>query len=261
MKAKNEGKTSSTAAGPANDDALAEALKALDEGAGALEATGTTAPLGKVEAPVRVYVQRGGWERKKAPPVPALGARPHSRADAEHRWLRWLIGFSQEPTESIEKGNWEPAMRQFVRYAAPNAEIDFDGGEFEAAEFARHLHSALNQILINAEWESPELVGLLLHVRPGDASLFEVTAGGSYNAVALFALSQLLARCGHRLRRCPECDRIFAGRGKQVFCSERCTNRKSAKTFIEKTEREAPQGFKGYRRQKRLRRLKRWRKG
>ena len=51
-----------------------------------------------------------------------------------------------------------------------------------------------------------------------------------------FSLAQILRMEGARLTQCSECEEYFSARSNQIYCSSRCQNRVSLKTFREKSK-------------------------
>jgi hypothetical protein len=117
-------------------------------------------------------------------------------------------------------------------------------GEYTDEDF-RALQQDTNLLLQSLVWDGGFTAGMLdIHAYVGIVPLPETTdyvhcVQGATRDVFLLYLWLLIREEGiDRIRRCPECNKMFYRVAKQQYCTRACTNRANVRTWRQREEAE-----------------------
>ena len=180
--------------------------------------------------------------------------------------LQFLIRFAQLDLDALRPGDWlnlRDDLGGFLtgsvygRYYADLADYEPMGGDIEIRPFdppspleypeeafrdlqKETLHILESMVLearagrgtwapipVQIRFAAPSLDGLV----PVAGQHLLIAEGSTRDAFLLRVFTLLLRHPTNRIRRCPECDRIFYRVGKQQYCTRVCVNRATVRTW------------------------------
>jgi hypothetical protein len=169
--------------------------------------------------------------------------------------VAWLLNFISRDVFSLKDWEREEALWNVIRFAADGGQRGADYGQsggltFRTPETSEQKTEALRDIQQNVVDAVDKYLKVGVASFPEDQSGFTIArgypsllfSGRSLRAAFFYMAAQLLARYGHRIKRCEGCPSIMlTGRKDQRFHSKIC----QIGTFVRKKRAEAKSQAKG----------------
>jgi hypothetical protein len=159
--------------------------------------------------------------------------------------IRWTVDVAQLELDRLRAGDWLNLRDDVRRYCegAALAEVDLPpiprGDDFRdvAARFQRAARALLDDIVATRKGSSTETTAVRLDFRyaVSDSKLVPRISVELVDLMVLLLVSAFDTEPLDRVRRCPECGRLFARVRRQTHCSRECINRSTSRRYRERT--------------------------
>ncbi len=163
----------------------------------------------------------------------------------------WLVNFAQADLRALsseESRNLRDELTLFslpLAYLAPGTWMgDRALSRFVAsnrltpqrtARLQSEVRNGFDRLLNGQQWVLPSLRlhRILVRTDP-NGKIQGGHAGGNFRDQFLMATADLLEKVGDRIKRCPECGRLFGAVRRQAYCSPRCSLRVRTRRYRNK---------------------------
>ncbi len=170
--------------------------------------------------------------------------------------LRFAVEFAEEDLDKLTPGRWMVLRERLGAFVTPGAQgslpedmggvcaiaSDFDIAEGEIRSLQREVRATLLTLLdllgeaAPADEPAPTMLSLQMmpiRIDPKSTHVL-VLVRGKTRDVFLATLALLLSRQPFdKVKRCPECRRIFYRERKQMYCMKKCLNRANMRAWRE----------------------------